>query len=74
MDLGMLLAKTLFNQSDAPAPLQRYLAKLEMSMMPALARSILHSSPTGPHQFWRVNPSVSLVSGASANHSGCSQP
>ena len=48
MDFGMLLAKTLFSQSAAPAPLQRYLAKFEMSMMPAFARSILHSSPTGP--------------------------
>ena len=71
---GILLAKIASNQSEAPSPRTEYLAKFEMSMMPAWSRSMRHSSPTGPHQFWRVKPFVSLVPGVSANHAGCSQP
>ena len=53
---GIRLANSAFSQSSAPGPLTLYLAKLEISMIPAFSRSIFASRPTGAHQFWRVKP------------------
>lgn len=37
---GIWLAKTAFNQSEAPGPFTEYLAKFEMSIMPAFSRNM----------------------------------
>ena len=71
---GILLANIEFNQLAAAVPLTLYLAKLEISMIPAFSRNIWHSKPTGSNQFCRVKPLVSATPGLFANHCGCSQP